>query len=80
MASGIEKMVGRIVDPDGPYSTINEVAQRLGVSKDTIRRWGKSVGVPTHKMELCDPPKENAFVWLYTESDIQRLKEHTAEF
>ena len=73
MDSGIEKMVARIEDPEGPFYTIKQVAERLGCSKDTVRRRGDSLGIPTHKMELCDPPKENAFVWLYTESDIVAL-------
>jgi hypothetical protein len=73
MESGIEKMVARIEDDEGPFFTIKQVADRLGVSKDTVRRRGTFLGIPSHKMELCDPPKENAFVWLYTESDIAEL-------
>jgi excisionase family DNA binding protein len=71
MESGIEKMVARIDDPDGPFYTISQVAGRVGVSKDTIRRWGDSLGIPSHKMETGDHP--NAFCWLYTEGDISAL-------
>jgi hypothetical protein len=73
--SGIIKMVHRIDDEDGPYLTIGEVAEYFERSRDTIRTWGRSLGLPTHKMQLGE--HENSFVWLYTEGDIEELKKHS---
>ena len=67
-------MVARIDDPDGPFYTIGQVAEKIGVSKDTIRRWGRSLGIPTHRMPLNDVPDSNAFCWLYTDADIDILR------
>lgn len=72
--SGIEKMVERIDDPDGPFYTIKQVSERLGVSRDTVRRWGKPLNIPNHKMNLGDGTKENAYCWLWTEGDIAELE------
>lgn len=72
MDSGIEKLVARIDDEEGPYFTVGQVATMLGVSRDTIRRWAISLGIPNHSMKVGE--HENAFVWLYTESDIAKLK------
>lgn len=74
---GITKMVHRIDDADGPYKTVGEVAEYFERTRDTVRRWGRITGVPTHKMVLGDHP--NAFVWLYTEEDIQVLEEYSKD-
>jgi hypothetical protein len=76
--SGIIKLVHRTDHPDGPFFTVNEVAIKFGNSKDTIRRWGKQLGIPTHKMLLGDGTNENIFVWLYTEEDISAFEKHNA--
>ena len=74
--TGIIKLVHRADDPAGPFKTIKEVADFFHRDKDTIRRWGKRVGVPTHKMKLGDGTNPNAFVWLYTEADIEALDKY----
>lgn len=77
MASGIITIVHRADHPDGPFQTIAEVAEYFERDKDTIRRWGKAIGVPTHKMMLGDGTNPNAFVWCYTESDVAALDEYS---
>lgn len=74
--SGIVSMAHRADHPDGPFKTVSEVAEYFERDKDTIRRWGKTLGIPTHKMELCEPPKPFAFVWLYTEKDIEQMERY----
>jgi hypothetical protein len=76
--SGIIKIVHRSDDPDGPFKTIKEVAEYFERSKDTIRRWGEVIGVPTHKMMLGDGNDPNAFVWCYTEDDIAALEDYSS--
>lgn len=71
--SGIEKMVARIEDPDGPFYTIKQVAEKLGVSRDTVRRWGSPLGIPNHKMPLGEGNNPNSYCWLWTEGDIHTL-------
>lgn len=73
---GINKMVHRLDDEDGPYSTIKEVAERLEKDRDTIRRWVKRNPelVPVrHRMPLGE--NGESWVWLYTEEDIGRMEE-----
>lgn len=82
--SGIIKMVHSVEDDDGPYQTIAEVAEYFERSKDTIRRWCKTLteisgdAIPNHKMPLSDTD-ENSFVWLYTENDIARLEDFSSD-
>ena len=76
--SGIIKMVHRVDHEDGPFKTIAEVAEYFERDKDTIRRWGRALNLPTHKMPLGDGSNPNAFVWLYTESDIEDLEVYSA--
>lgn len=66
---GILHLVARV--DGGPYYTIKQVAERLGKSTDTIRRWVRDevVPAPSHKMDLGEEGK--SFVWLYTEDDIE---------
>lgn len=74
--SGINKMVHRLDDENGPYSTIKEVAERLEKDRDTIRRWVKNNPelVPVrHRMPLGE--NGESWVWLYTEEDIRRMEE-----
>lgn len=33
-----------------PWVTASEVAQHLGVAKDTVYRWRESKGLPAHKI------------------------------
>lgn len=73
MESGIEKMVARVDDPEGPFYTIKQVAERLNCSRDTVRRWGAPHGIPNHKMPLGDGSKPNAYCWLWTEGDIETI-------
>jgi hypothetical protein len=75
--TGIVKLVHRADDPDGPFKTIAEVAEYFERSKDTIRKWGKVIGVPTHKMPLGDDDSD-AFVWCYTRNDIAALEDYSA--
>ena len=72
---GILDMVSRV--EGGPYFTISQMATMLGKDADTIRRWAKNNESlkPTHKMDLGDGSK-GSFVWLYTEEDVQRYREH----
>lgn len=76
--SGIEKLVTRIEDDGGPFFTIKQVSERLGRSKDTIRRWCEQNEDlhPTHKMPLGE--SGNSYVWLYTEDDIRRMEEYSS--
>jgi hypothetical protein len=79
--SGIIKMVHSIDDEDGPYKTVAEVAEYFEKSKDTIKRWGKRLGIPNHKMPLSEEAENpNSFVWLYTESDIRAFEEFSKTF
>lgn len=64
---GILHLVSRV--DGGPYYTVRQVADRLGKSTDTIRRWARTVHAPSHKMDLGVEGK--SFVWLYTEDDIE---------
>jgi hypothetical protein len=75
--AGIQELVHRSEDPDGPFMTITEVAEYFERDKDTIRRWGKKCGVPTRQMPLGDGDS-GAFVWLYTRSDLEKLTAHSA--
>lgn len=78
--SGIIKLVHRTDDPDGPFMVISEVAEYFECHSDTIRRWGRALNIPTHKMLLGDdnlPDDERAFVWLYTRDDIQKMEEYS---
>jgi predicted DNA-binding transcriptional regulator AlpA len=78
--SGIVKLVHRIEDDDGPFFTIGEVAERLGKSRDTIKRWVEENDdlVPErHQMPLGEPGGKS-FVWLYTEDDIRRMEEFSS--
>lgn len=75
--SGIVQMVHRVDHPDGPFMTITEVAEYFERDKDTIRRWGKKLGVPTHKMPLGDGTNPNAFVWLYTRDDLAAFEKYS---
>lgn len=73
--SGINKMVHRLDDADGPFYTIKEVAERLEKDRDTIRRWVKNNPelVPVrHRMPLGE--NGESYVWLYTEEDIRRME------
>lgn len=70
-------MVHRIDDADGPYKTVGEVAEYFERSRDTIKRWGDVLGLPTHKMPLGEHP--NNFCWLYTEEDIRALEKYSEE-
>lgn len=75
--SGIVKLVSKA--EKGKYKTISQVAGDIGRSVSTIKaaiRSGKVEG-PTHRMSLGDGTT-GAFVWLYTEKDIDRLHEHFA--
>lgn len=76
--SGIVKMVHTLDDDDGPYQTVSEVAEYFEKSVDTIRRWGKRLGIPTHMMRTGE--SETAFVWLYTQEDIHAFEEFTKTF
>lgn len=72
---GIQDMVNRIDDEDGPYKTISEVAEYFERTTDTIRRWSKTCGLPTHKMPLGKKGSKS-FVWLWTEEDIKALEKY----
>ena len=72
MESNYVSMVGRAEDEDGPFYTIKQVAERVGVHPDTIRRWGQKLGIPNHRMNTGSSDSE-AFVWCYTEEDIRAL-------
>lgn len=75
MGSGIIDLVSKA--DRGRYRTIKQVADRVGRSQSHIKaaiRSGKVSG-PTHKMPLGDGTS-GAFVWLYTESDIRRLRRY----
>lgn len=68
---GIMALVARV--EGGPYYTITQVAEMIGKSTDTIRRWVKegSVPAPTNKMNLGE--EGNSFVWLYTKEDVEMM-------
>lgn len=69
---GILDLVSRA--EGGPYYTTKQVADLVGRSPDTIRRWAR-IQRPSHKMELGD----HSFVWLYTEQDVSRLQKFASE-
>lgn len=51
--------------------TTREAARKVGVSKDTVDRW--------RRQGVCSPSDSHKFgeleVWLYSEDDIQALRE-----
>lgn len=78
MGSGIINLVSKA--DRGQFKTIKQVSDRIGRSQSQIKaaiRDGKVSG-PTHKMPLGDGTK-GAFVWLYTETDIRRLRRYFAK-
>lgn len=60
----------------GPFYTVHEVAEKIGRSVDTIKRWTRNPNNknlrPFYRLDLSD----KSFVWLYTEEDVKRLREH----
>lgn len=75
MGSGIISLVSKA--DRGQYRTIKQVSEKIGRSQSQIKaaiRDGKVSG-PTHQMPLGDGTK-GAFVWLYTETDIRRLRRY----
>lgn len=69
---GILSLVARA--EGGPFYTTSQVATMVGRSPDTIRRWAKKPEcAPTHRMPLG---KGKAYVKLYTDADISRLKRY----
>lgn len=75
--SGIVELVHQSDHPDGPFKTIGEVAEYFERDRTTIKRWGRRLNIPTHKMPLGDGTNPNSFVWLYTEKDIQKMEEYS---
>jgi hypothetical protein len=69
---GIKNLVHKSDDPDGPFKTVGEVAEYFECHPDTIRRWGKVIGVPTRQMDLGESGK--SYVWCYTQSDVDALE------
>lgn len=70
--NGILSMVARV--EGGPFYTTKQVADRVGRSRDTIKRWRDegSIPEPKHKMDLGEEGK--SFVWLYTEEDAEMIE------
>ena len=58
----------------GPFYTVHEVAEKIGRSVDTIKRWQKNQEKlrPFYRLELS----EKSFVWLYTDEDVSQLAEY----
>lgn len=78
MGSGIISLVSKA--DRGQYRTIKQVSERIGRSQSQIKAAirDKKVSGPTHKMPLGDGTK-GAFVWLYTDTDIRRLRRYFAK-
>lgn len=79
MSNGIVDMVHRAGEdhPEGPFYTLSEIAEYFERDKDTIKRWGAKIGVPTHKMPLGEGDSD-AFVWCYTQADRNALEDYSA--
>jgi len=81
--SGIINLVAQV--DSGKYKTIKQVAEIVQRDPSTVRhairagkiktRSGEDYEGATHKMLLGDGEK-GAFVWLYTDEDIETLKAH----
>lgn len=41
---------GRVIMKREPWVSLEEVAEHLGVSKDTVHRWLRKRGLPAHKV------------------------------
>ena len=70
--SGVRSIVNRL---GGEYYTTSEVANILGVSQGTLRRWYRSPSLG-HKAPSKKLTRGKMVIYLYTPEDLEELRKY----